>query len=735
MLPQEILSLLKNVPIASSGMARRPLNRIFCFFMVLFSTNIIAAGNTLIPSDSNSRITVENAVVNGNETTVFFFTWPDMGDPNSGKPCPLNYYSVKLRPGLPSANADVVAKGVCGGMFQKSRLLDNGDALIIVRDRLERWRVGEQIRSQTFSSIDAVSKLGVTTDMTGGQFYDISPNGDVVLLIRSGDHTYDRNEYRDSSMVMSGLKPDGGRRWEERFSGDPTLTTVDQVWSAPGGSALLYFSSMANGLSDEASQLNFISANGTKTLFELNKIRAPFDLDKFSNTSQQDMSHEEVLKQLAQQNNSTSESIEKLEAVARADGGFDVLFHRESGEEGREGHFLYRIGPDGSLLSEISLGNQIMEYGLERWFDFYVDGKQLMLLSSAAVTQKIVRKVKKKWGQNIVSWIDLDTGTPTARMIPLDEQYLEAALSAGDEGQQYLDGQPGSEPELLTTLGGKPLVVSVGWISKRQVLRLHEADEQLMAYTEAFDEKQAKLAKEASRTQRKANREASKQRLNADMAAAVGMTPEEYAALSNKERKEAMVRSGDMDAMMAIMAKQAQELQQAQGYQQGLSTQQAATPQDMNAQMASAMAEMQEKIANDPNMTPEMRAQMSAMMGQMGQSPGGQITGTPDLPGAQSPVAPAQNVTVEAKVSENTLKVDSGKRGFIEYENKDGRPVTLLIFNRQTGEELLKKDYPDGVIYEYVDFNRFNLPLQHIGVSYREVAGLVLEDLTPVVAQ
>jgi hypothetical protein len=273
----------------------------------------------------------------------------------------------------------------------------------------------------------------------------------------------------------------------------------------------------------------------------------------------------------------------------------------------------------------------------------------------------------------------------------------------------------------VTNLGGKPLVVSVGWISKRQVLRLHEADEQLMAYTEAFDEKQAKLAKEASRTQRKTNREASKQRMNADMAAALGMTPEEYAALSNKERKEAMVRSGDMDAIMAIMAKQAQELQQAQGYQQGLSTQQAATPQDMNAQTASAMAEMQEKIANDPNMTPEMRAQMSAIMGQMGQGPGGQNT--------------SQSATSKTALPENTLKVDFGKRGFIEYENKDGQFITLLIFNRQTGEELLKKDYPDGVIYEYVDFSRFNLPLQHIGVNYKDVDSLVLKDLTPVVAQ
>jgi len=678
--------LSKRIPVANSEMAGTQLKRLFCFFMVLFSTHVLAAGNTLIPNDSNSRITVENAVIDGNETTVFFFTWPDIGDPNSGKPCPLNYYSVTLKPGLPFANADVVAKGVCGGLFQKSRLLDNGVALIIVRDRLERWRRGEQINSQTFSSIDAVSKLGVTTDMMGGQFYDISPNGDVVLLIQSGDHTYDRNEYRDSSMVMSGLKPDGGRRWEERFSGDPTLTTVKQVWAAPGGSALLYMSSLANGLADFAWQLHFISADGSRKSIELNKTEEPLDPQSLNNMSPE------------------------------------------------EWH-LYSIGPDGRLLSDTSLGNQIVEHGLERWFGFYLESEQLVLLSSAAVTQKVVRKVKKKWGQNIVSWIDLDTGTPTARMIPLDEQYLEAALNAGDEGQQYLEGQPGSEPALLTTLGGKPLVISVGWISHRQVLRLNEADEHLVVYTEAFDEKQAKLAKDTSRKQRKANREASKQRMNADMAAAVGMTPEEYAALSNKERKEVMIRNGDMDAMMAVMTKQAQELQQAQGTQQGSPAQPAAMPPDMNAQIAAAMAQAQEQIANDPNMTPEMRAQMAAIMAQIGQGPGGQSTAPSSMPAAQSQTAAARGSSSQKVLPENTLKVDSGKRGFIKYENKDGRLVTLLIFNRQTDEELLKKDYPDGVIYEYVDFSRFNLPLQHIGVIYREVNEKILEDLTPVVSQ
>jgi len=666
---------MKNISVANSGITGTLLKCGFYFYMVLFSTHVVAAAITLIPNDSNSRITVENAVIIGNETTVFFFTWPYIGDPNSGKECPLNYYSVTLKPGLPSAIANVVAKAVCGGIFQKSRLLDNGDALIMVHDRLERWRNSAQVNSQTFASIEAVSKLGVNTDMTGGQFYDISPQGDVVLLIRSGDHTFDRDEYRGSSMVMSSLKPGGARRWEERFSGDPMLTTVDQVWAAPGGSALLHFSTLANGLSDEASQLIFISADSTKTLIELNKIGAAFNFDTFSNTSRQNMTHEEVLKQIAQQSNSIPESIKKLEAVARADGGFDVLFHRKSQEDGRNGHFLYRIGPDGSLKPEISLGGHIVEHGLERWFDFFVNDKQLVLLSSAAVTQKIVRKVKRKWGQNIVSWIDLDTGIPTARMIPLDLQYLEAALNAGDEGRQYLDGLPGGEPALLTNLGGKPLVVSVGWISHRQVLRINEADEQLTAYTEAYDEKQAKLAQESARKQRNAEREARKQRMNSDMASAVGMTAEEFAALSNKEHKEVMVRSGNIDAMM------------------------------------------------------------SAIMAQMNQGSGGQYTQVPGLLSAQPQPSPAVKSGVTEPAPGNTVILDINLQGFLEFDKEDGRAMTLLIFNRQTGDQLFKKDFPDGVIYEFVDFSRFNTPLQHIAVNYTDTTGIVLKDLTPVINQ
>lgn len=702
-------------------------NLCWSFSLAAMSTAVFAAGNIAIPGDNNSRITVENAVVKGEETTVFFLTYPDIGDPNSGKPCPLNYYSVNLRPGLPTAKVEVVAKGVCSGLQQKSRLLDNGDALMIVGDRLERWRQGEQIDSRKFSSMEATSKLRVSTGEMGAQFYDISPLGDVVLAISAGG--FSAHDFANTSTVLTNLGPDGKLRWQSRLSNGEqgSLNTPEQVQAGFGGSAVLYTSALASGMSPAAeAQLHFINAKGAGKLVTLNDGGTAMDLD-FQNSN--NMSMESLQEVLQRQNQSVAEEVENLGIVARKDSGFDVLFQLKSRGGGREGFFLYRFGPNGDLQSEISLGNHIELYGLERWFDFYVEGKQLLLLSKAPVTQKVVRNVKRKWGQNIVSWIDLNTGVPVARMIPLDDRYLEAAMNAGDEGQQYLAGQPGSEPVLLTTLGGKPLVISVGWISKRQVVRLHEADDQLLAFTEIADERQAKLAKEASRQQRSAEREARSQRMLAQQAAAAGMSESEFSALSNRERKEALIRSGNSDQLFNAMAKEAQIMQTEQGASAQGGPKQAGVPQDMNAQIGVAMAQARQQMANDPNMTPEMRAQMEAIMAQMG---GGQSASMPAMP---SQATSQKDGNVKTVLPDNALKVDSGKRAFIEFENLDGRLVSLLIFNRQTGEELMKKDYPDGVIYEYVDFSQFTLPLERIGVLYRDISGQILKDLTPLIAQ
>ena len=80
------------------------------------------------------------------------------------------------------------------------------------------------------------------------------------------------------------------------------------------------------------------------------------------------------------------------------------------------------------------------------------------------------------------------------------------------------------------------------------------------------------------------------------------------------------------------------------------------------------------------------------------------------------------------------LRVDASQRGFVEFEHPDGAPVTLLISDNKSSEELLRKTYNDGMIYEYVDFSRFKRPLARIRVQYLDTGGSALKDLTPGIA-
>ena len=637
-----------------------------------------AAGQTLwLEGDTNSRIEVENAIIHGDETTIFFWTWPYMGDPNSGKPCAMNFYSVTLRPGLPSIQPEVVAPGVCAGMaLLEGELLNNGDGKIIVRDHLEQWRNGEKISSKPFSSIDHIGTLGINSDDRGGQYYAFNSSGDLVVAALDSPGT---------SWVIAGLKPDNEKHWLLKIGNDGEATGIEQLWAGRDGGALLHSTTYDKSAMapDVETRIQIITAAGELSTIKMMEVVEPFDMASIRPGSEEDLQ-----KYYAHQQNARPESIKKLSARPRDGGGFDVLFHRSSSDADRAGHFLSRFSPDGSLQSATALGGHIEEHGLEEWLDFYVSGNQLVLLSRASVTQKNVSSRRKKWSQNIVSWIDLDSGVPVSRLIPLDERYLEAAMNSGDEGRQYLEGQPGGDPVMLTSVGGVPLSVGLGWLKGRNTLRLNEATEDLVVFTEAYDENHAKLAKEKASQQRKTDRVARKEQMNADMAASAGMSPEDYAALSNKEQKEVMMREGDTNAMMAAAMKQAEALQQSMAAS-------GASP-EQTAQMAAAMAQVQ----------------------QMMQGAGGSAPVAAETPAQQ-------------KAPDQVLTVDSLMRGHVQFRNQDGKLTTLIVFNRETGEELLKKEYSDGVIDEYVSFGRYKLPLEQIGLVIKNISGEILEDLTP----
>ena len=346
---------------------------VFCaaalgLLLAIFSNFAFAASKTLrLEEDSNSRIVVENAVVNGSETTILFWSWPDLGDPNSGKNCPINFYSVTLRLGLPSVQPETVAKGICGGITAKGSILDNSDALIMVRNRLERWSGGEKISSELFSAISATSKLRVTTDDTGAQFWDIAPSGDLVVAIPVGG--YIAKDFPDSKLILASLKHGDEERWQLQLNDVGTYYTINNIWAAQDGGALLYISpaSVDPKVAVSERQLRFISAGGIQSPFMLTEAEAPFDV-----TSMRPGSQEDLQKFFESQKSAKPESIKMLSARPREGGGFDVLFHRRGGVEGRAGHFLYRIAADGSLQSEAALGSHLEDYGLEKWTDFYV---------------------------------------------------------------------------------------------------------------------------------------------------------------------------------------------------------------------------------------------------------------------------------------------------------------------------------------------------------------------------
>lgn len=257
-------------------------------------------------------------------------------------------------------------------------------------------------------------------------------------------------------------------------------------------------------------------------------------------------------------------------------------------------------------------------------------------------------------------------------------------MNAGDEGQQYLEGKPGGKPLLLTTLAGTPLSVSRGWLKKRGTLRFNEVTDDLVVFSEAYDTNQANLAREQRSRQKKANRQARQQQLSQEMKDSTGLSAEGFESLSAQEQAMHMMKDGNMEAMMAAMMKQAQS-----------------------------------------GMTPEQAAQMQASMAQVqAMTQGGSMA----LP-SSSPSASTASQAAES--SDASFTVDSLMRGHIQYQDSQGKSVTLSLINRQSEKELMSREFANGEIDEYVNLGRYKLPIEHIGALIKNADGKMLEDLKP----
>ncbi len=663
----------------------------------------LTAGTTAMPPDGNSRLLVLDTLQQNGATRVLYLSYPDRGDAASGKACAVEAYEVTLQPDLANASHVHAASKLCGALGTQGRLMADGSVLILTGKQLLRWRGGQLESGTELSAIDSIARLKPGA-ADPAQKYSIGVRGDLLGAVPVAG----QGRTADLGVSIFALSPEGELLWNRELRESGKRLSLAGIWAGANGGALLYVESMpSNGSSmNIIRQLLPISAVG-EVLQAVNISEdQQFDLQQITELGQADMAR---LGEIMQ--SSYLESVPKLAVSPAADGGFAVLFDRSSEPAERQGQFLYRIRPDGTASPALDLTDQISGHGLENWTTFRVENNQLILLGEVSARQAGLQARRTHYPQNAVSWLRLEGGEPLTRLIPLDSSHLEAVMNAGDEQLQTIKNRPGAEPAMLSKLGSLPLVVGIGYLQGREVLRFDVAAEGLLAWDEVYQQQQQKLAKQALRQQRKQQTAASQQQIKADMAAAAGMRPEAYDALSKDEQMAALIRSGNFEAAMAAAQQQFAGALAQQAEMPG-GTSQAMDPQTAAA-IAQAMAQLQGGSAN-PVSTP------TAPQGQSGAATGHQ----PESVG-QRPV--------------DALTLGVNQRGFIEFDHPQGEALTLLVVEvgagQSEGHELLRKDYADGVIYEHVDFARFALPLSTIRVRYLDASGVLLKELTPVVGR
>ena len=435
-------------------------------------------GPALIPGDSNKGALVDNAVVAVEQTRLLFHTFPRRGDPNSGKDCPLNYYAATLRPGLPEPELEVLASGVCGFIGTGGRLLDNGDLLLVSRNQLQRWQGGEIVSQVNLSSLPGL----------GAQDYDaaravhlhaMTSTGETVLLIPGGGYMPD--EFEGASFLLLALDAQGEQRWRLPFYPPESGGAANRVWLGDDGTVLVHALAINKGQDGggigSRHLLHLVSRDGRALgMVEIARDVQPSIEDLVA------AGEKGLESAMAMADAAVLESVERIAAQSAPGGGFYVLIQRRSDDGQRYGHFLYHLGADGSVREERAMNRMIRPYRLEEWVDFSIRGRELVLLASAMVDQAGVNARRKQYRQNVVGRIDLEKGFQEARLVPLDRRYLEAVLNAGDAELKYIDDRPGGDPALLSRLSDKPLVVTLAYLSRREVPRVDEVGDQLTLF-------------------------------------------------------------------------------------------------------------------------------------------------------------------------------------------------------------------------------------------------------------
>ncbi len=435
-----------------------------------------AATGYVVDIDRNFFVRAIDWVEDGSKTRVLVLTYPGTDQPHIREGCTANFYSLELRSGLENSQLVPVAANYCGHRLDQSgRILENGDALFFVDDRVETFRPGTgRIGSWSFSDVAELQRHppSVTRDV---RHIDAYSDGSIVF---ASGFPAARGDFDTPSAVVAGLSQEGELRWEYILAERGIRLVVTDVWATADGGALLHVlarpmrgAEVPEGTASSENRLYRISAAGgistPLVIASTPRWTGPAELPDMTTDPE---GYRAAINAAVEASVSTTYTDGQLVGHAGPDGSVDLLL----GVGTREVRVV-RIDARGDAVLDRTLTEEIQTKDRHRWQDGFIKGDVVTIFGTLGLKET-------RLPQGYASSLDLSSQQLTTRLAPLEGPGLEAAIQARDAERRFLEHDPAQQAQLLARLGGKPLLISLIKRNRLQALQLTEVDDSLQSY-------------------------------------------------------------------------------------------------------------------------------------------------------------------------------------------------------------------------------------------------------------
>lgn len=449
--------------------------------LLQFAAIATASTDYAVNIDRNFFVRAIDWTVTGAGASVLVLTYPALNQPHIREGCTVNFYVLEVTPSLETTELRRVAENYCGHRLDESgRLLDTGDVVLLIDDRVETWRPGVgQVAGWPLSDVQQLQRRhpSLTRNV---RHIDVHGNGFVAL---SSGFPRARGDVETPSAVIAGLSLDGTLRWEHVFAEPGVQLSTREIWATADGGALLHVSaSPMRGpgypdgvapadMADREDRLYRFSAAGEfSEPAVIASLKRPDEPAALPDMNEDPEGYRKALNRTIDSLSHDSETVGRVFAHSRPDGNIDLLLGGDSKEVR-----IIRVDVRGKIILDENLAEAMNMEDRPRWQYGYVTGDAVTVFGALGLKET-------RLPQGYASRFDLESQRVTTRLAPLEGPGLEAAINVRDSEQRLLEHNPSQQPQLLAMLAGKPLMVSTMIRSRKQGLQLAEVDDSLQSY-------------------------------------------------------------------------------------------------------------------------------------------------------------------------------------------------------------------------------------------------------------